>query len=224
MMGNVLNAFGSNKPPIDFRAIKAASLRSIPQLVQRWLPNGKRHGDEWVSLNPTRGDRTPGSFSVNLKTGVWSDFATGDTGGDMIDLLAYLRRSPLDEAAREVGDLVGVREHHQRGAEIHRFPAEARASSVVPPQDVQRDPSGFPARTPPDHDGKPRFVEAGDEGPRVMSDEERRHVYRIGTTPVRIKIIRCNKDNRALNWYRVSDGAKSGWQSKKPESTSCATM
>lgn len=36
---------------------------------------------------------------------------------------------------------------------------------------------------------------AGDEGPRIRDDEKRRHVYRVGGVPVRIKIMR--KDGKA---------------------------
>jgi hypothetical protein len=53
-----------------------------------------------VALNPLREDSRPGSFKVNLRTGRWADFATGDKGGDAISLLAYLRRLPQAEAAR----------------------------------------------------------------------------------------------------------------------------
>jgi len=58
--------------------------------VCHWLPNGQRQGSEWVARNPKRGDRRPGSFKINLKSGRWADFATGDAGGDLISLYAYL--------------------------------------------------------------------------------------------------------------------------------------
>ena len=57
-------------------------------------------GNEWVALNPRRPDRSLGSFKVNLHTGHWADFATGDKGGDAISLLAYLRGVSQSEAAR----------------------------------------------------------------------------------------------------------------------------
>jgi len=37
---------------------------------------------------------------VNLLTGRWADFATGDKGGDPISLLAYLRSISQGDAAR----------------------------------------------------------------------------------------------------------------------------
>jgi hypothetical protein len=85
---------------IDFAAIKAAALPSLPVLLARWIPDGQRVGSEWVAHNPTRDDRSPGSFKVNLNTGRWADFATGDKGGDVISLLAYLRGVSQTVAAR----------------------------------------------------------------------------------------------------------------------------
>jgi hypothetical protein len=55
-----------------------------------------------VALNPRRQDSHPGSFKVNLRTGRWADFATGDKGGDVISLLAYLKGISQSEAARHL--------------------------------------------------------------------------------------------------------------------------
>ena len=74
----------------DFGRISEAALRNAAHLVARWLPDGRRIGREWVVRNPTRADLRPGSFKVNLQSGRWSDFATGDSGGDLISLRAYL--------------------------------------------------------------------------------------------------------------------------------------
>jgi putative DNA primase/helicase len=86
----------------------------------------------------------------------------------------------------------------------------------VPPADILRDPESLPPRTSPDKDGKPRFIAGGEIGPPRRSDEIRRHVYKMGTTAVRFKIIRTG-DAGALNWYRVLSGDISGWQLRKPE-------
>ena len=53
----------------------------VNNFVRRYLPDGKKKGNEWVALNPTRSDSSLGSFSVNLNTGEWADFATNDKGG-----------------------------------------------------------------------------------------------------------------------------------------------
>jgi hypothetical protein len=72
---------------VSFQAISAAALVHLPALVRRWLPDGRRQGHEWVSRNPTRNDRKPGSFKINLRSGRWADFATGAKGGDVISLV-----------------------------------------------------------------------------------------------------------------------------------------
>jgi len=87
---------------LEFRRIKAGSIAIADQLVPGWLPHGRRVGSEWVARNPTRADRRLGSFKVNLRTGRWADFATGDTGGDLISLRAYLDGIRQVEAARRV--------------------------------------------------------------------------------------------------------------------------
>jgi len=53
-------------------------------------------------------DRNPGSFSVNLRTGKWADFATGDAGGDPVSLAAYVLNISQIEAARVIAGMVGV--------------------------------------------------------------------------------------------------------------------
>ena len=58
--------------------------------------------------NPTRCDRRPGSFVVNLRLGWWRDYATGDKGGDPISLYAYLRGCSQGEAARELAAELGL--------------------------------------------------------------------------------------------------------------------
>jgi hypothetical protein len=94
---------------LNLDAINSAAARHLPHLVQRWLPNGRRHSDEWVALNPRRHDRRLGSFSINIRTGKWADFATGDKGGDIISLGAYLFAISHLESARALATILGVR-------------------------------------------------------------------------------------------------------------------
>jgi len=93
---------------IEFKRIADAALGHVDSIVQRWLPNGKREGQEWVAINPTRSDQRKGSFKVNLKSGRWSDFATGQRGGDLISLAAYLHRLNQTDAAVRVAAMLGV--------------------------------------------------------------------------------------------------------------------
>ena len=96
-------------PLIDFAAVNRAAQPRLQCLLPHWLPQGRQQGSEWVALNPLRDDSRPGSFKVNLRTGRWADFASGDKGGDAISLLAYLRGLSQAEAARLLARELGVR-------------------------------------------------------------------------------------------------------------------
>lgn len=81
---------------------QANSYRSIESIVTELLPSGKKRGHEYVALNPTRNDRKLGSFSINIYTGRWSDFATGDKGSDITSLYAYVHGISQYEAAKAI--------------------------------------------------------------------------------------------------------------------------
>jgi hypothetical protein len=93
---------------IDFVRINAAAVGALPAICARLLPDGRQLGSEWIVRNPRRDDRRPGSFKINLRTGRWCDFATGDRGGDPVSLVAYLEDISQAEAARLVAGMVGV--------------------------------------------------------------------------------------------------------------------
>ncbi|GIX10346.1 hypothetical protein [Elioraea sp.] len=91
-----------------FAAVARAALAHADALVARWLPGGRREGDEYVVRNPRRADRTPGSFKVNTRTGAWADFATGEAGGDLVALRAWLDGASQADAARALAGELGL--------------------------------------------------------------------------------------------------------------------
>ena len=93
--------------PLDFEAINRAGLANLPALLRRWLPDGRLMGREYVALNPTRTDRRPGSFRINVYSGKWADFACDAKGGDVVSLAAYLSGTRQAEAARSLADMLG---------------------------------------------------------------------------------------------------------------------
>jgi hypothetical protein len=93
---------------IAFARVARAALDHADTLVSRWLVGGSRQGAEWVCRNPTRTDNRKGSFKINLRTGKWGDFATGDRGADLISLAAYLFRLSQAEAALRIADMIGI--------------------------------------------------------------------------------------------------------------------
>ena len=93
---------------VNFKAINARALAALPSLLQRWLPDGKAIRGEWIALNPRRADNHPGSFKINMRSGLWRDFASRDSGGDVISLAAYLGGIRPIEAARNLAEMLGV--------------------------------------------------------------------------------------------------------------------
>ncbi len=92
-----------------FREIATALLPHARALVPQWLPGGRLDGTEWVVRNPKRHDKKPGSFRINTQTGQWADFATGEKGGDLISLYAWLNNMPQKDAATQLAKDHGTR-------------------------------------------------------------------------------------------------------------------
>jgi putative DNA primase/helicase len=91
---------------LDFAGVNNAALARLPELLTQLLPGGRRIGREWVCGN-LRGE--PGaSCKVNIFTGRWADFATGERGGDIISLAAAVWRVQQSEAALRLAELLGV--------------------------------------------------------------------------------------------------------------------
>lgn len=93
---------------VDIKRIAEAALGAAEGLLADWLPDGTRKGNEYWPTNPVRGDRKPGSFSINITTGKWHDFASGDKGGDLVSLLAYLNGCKQIDAARMIAQQLGI--------------------------------------------------------------------------------------------------------------------
>lgn len=94
---------------LPFQEIAARARVVLPTLLRGWLPDGRQRGRYWLGArNPTRADRKPGSFVVELRLGWWRDYATGDKGGDPISLYAYLFGLSQGQAARELAAELGV--------------------------------------------------------------------------------------------------------------------
>lgn len=93
---------------INFERVNSAALRQAEAVVRGFLPDGRREGNEWVARNPTREDRRPGSFKVNLVTGKGADFRTGDRFGDLVGMVAYLRSLTQREAAIRLAEALGI--------------------------------------------------------------------------------------------------------------------
>lgn len=183
----------TNHTPIDFKAIAAAALHRSETLVSDWLPNGKRNGQEWTARNPTRDDRHFGSFKVNLRTGAWGDFSTGDKGGDLIGLYAYLHRLEPVQAARELAERIGMDTATHSGKRSQ--PGNTWTAILPIPTDAPPPPTDHPKHGQPtatwtyrDADGQPLF-----------------HIYRFDLPNAR-------KQFSPVCWCRSANGTAWRWQ------------
>lgn len=81
---------------IDFDKIKAVANHDMNYLM-KLLPNAVKRGNELVCGN-IYGDKGE-SFSYNISSGLWSDFARGETGASVIDLVMLRENCSAKEAA-----------------------------------------------------------------------------------------------------------------------------
>lgn len=92
--------------PLDFAGLAASLLDRARTLLPQWLPEGKFAGHEFKvgSLNGEPGD----SLSINVRSGVWKDFATGEGGQDLISLYAAIHRIEQGQAFKDLNDQVAA--------------------------------------------------------------------------------------------------------------------
>ena len=93
-------------PPIDFEALARALLDRADNLVPAWLPDGVQRGHEYQCGDLTGGAGS--STSVNLTTGKWADFSTGEQGGDLLALYAAIHGLTMGKAAVQVAREQGL--------------------------------------------------------------------------------------------------------------------
>ena len=180
---------------LPFAAIAAAALRSAETLLSEWLAGGRIEGHEYKALNPTRADAKVGSFSVNLTTGAWGDFATDDKGGDLVSLYAYLfHGGNQGRAAVELAERFGIAlPPLEKGRK-----RKARSASPEPVS-----PAGPPAPKEPRTYWQPIWPAPDDAG-----DPPKAHPNR--GIPARIFTYRA-ADGRVIGYicrFVTSDGGK----------------
>jgi len=196
---------------IDFDAINRAALASLPALLSRWLPDGVRRGAEYVARNPRRADHRPGSFSINMRTGKWGDFATGDKGGDPIDLAAYLWGLGQGEAAREIAAELGMTDDahptRRQQAPPQPPPAAPRDDAADTRQRIQRAGAIWRASVPiPGTPAERYLIGRGCILPPAGADVLRFHPacpYTGGPVPAMVALMTTADGNRPVAIHRT---------------------
>lgn len=117
----------------SIKQVAAVALASIERILAHWLPDGKRNEHEYQALNPTRVDSKMGSFSINLNTGAWSDFATDDKGGDLVALVAYLEGVKQGEGAKRLAVFLGIDTEKPDAPKRATSARNARGNTITSP-------------------------------------------------------------------------------------------
>lgn len=200
-------------PPIDFRALKEALLANARDLVKAWLPGGVLHQDKEYkcgSLSGGEGD----SCSVNVVNGRWSDFSTGESGGDLLDLYAQIHSLSLGEAARRVAHEEGLESVAGIVAGVAGPPPPPRPPAP-PPAKPAKEPESWKTMMPvPDVAPKPTFRHYA----RSKDDITYTAEYRVGDHllgyVVRFRTSDGGKETLPYTWCvsEIDGAAKWHWR------------
>lgn len=117
--------------PIDFAGINAGLLARAREFLLEIFPSGTIEGHEFKIGDI---DGTPGrSMSINMRTGVGSDFASGESWSDLIAVYAAHRRIPMGEAAKELGgDRYKSNGTHARPVPTETVPDKPSKNAIIP--------------------------------------------------------------------------------------------
>ncbi len=91
---------------IDFPELNVMALSRSSSWLSEIAPDGEIKGKEYVAS--TKHGGAGGSFSFNLQTGKWADFATDEKGGDPVSLVASAKNLSRGEAAKWLLDRLGI--------------------------------------------------------------------------------------------------------------------
>jgi uncharacterized protein (DUF927 family) len=164
-----------------------------------------------VTLNPTRSDSKPGSFSINLNTGAWADFATGDKGGDLVALVAYIEGKKQGEAATLLADFLGLKPEK---SDLHKraTTAQNKAGNTVAPATSEK-PEWLPLRPVPDGTPPPPAVHPK-HGKPSMRWEYRGADGRLLCLVYRFEPKAKNERKQfcPLTWCESADGQRRAWR------------
>lgn len=123
---------------LNFQALAADLLPRARDLLPQWFPAGAFKGHEYEVGNLA--GAAGSSLKINCNSGLWSDFSSGDKGGDLISLYAAAHGLDQLAAAKQLANGAAASYEVPSGAPPPRPPPKAR--QVVAPA-----PSEAPART-----------------------------------------------------------------------------
>ena len=179
---------------LPFKSVNCEALCRAKTLLPDWLPGGGWQGSEWVALNPKRKDTKAGSLSINGITGVWKDFASGEGGGDVISLYAWLHGVGHGEACKLLAADFGIKTDGQ--AKPNAEPALSYPRPLLPV------PGGAPTLA----------HRNGEEGRWEYRDAEGRLLF------LRVRTHDPVKGKAVITWTWCETGPeRAEWRAKAPD-------
>ena len=118
---------------LDFKGLNDSLLFRAKEVLPQWFPGGKFISGEFVVAGLDGG--SGGSLSINWRKGVWKDFATDETGGDLISLYAAQNGMTQGQAFKALSQEFGG-QPAPRPVQISR-PAKKQVQAM-PPEDAPR--------------------------------------------------------------------------------------
>jgi putative DNA primase/helicase len=125
---------------LDFEGLANRLLTGVRELLPNWFPNGKFVGAEF-HIGSLAGE-AGSSLKVNIRSGKWQDFATGEHGTDLISLYAKSKHIEMGAAYNELG-----------GAEPYK-PLPATPPKAIPPSEQPAEQPEFEYAKYSDFNGK----------------------------------------------------------------------
>lgn len=172
----------------DFDDYRRQLLAQAKTLIPQWLSGlqGRWVGDEWVCLNPTRQDRSIGSFKVNYKTGHYNDFNTQHPKGtNLLDLYKDIHGLTERQAYDELNGI------------IPQSTITPRIIEAIKPQNTPIIPPSPP----------PRWM-AESKSPSLV------HEYRTVDDQLLGYVLRVNKEDGGKDFLPLFYFEDGGWQFK----------
>jgi uncharacterized protein (DUF927 family) len=187
------------------------------------MSGGKDQAREYLALNPKRSDAKLGSLSVNRDSGAGSDFATGETWGDLVAMTAWRFDCSQMEAAERLADLLGIQKPNRQKRATGDERGRGNANAPTPPKKTPTAPAN---RKPvPDADGWACVIPVPDDAPAPPAVNPRqglpsvRYEYRTEAGALGFLIDRYQgkegKSFAQLTFWRNKDG-RSEWRWKSP--------
>lgn len=186
---------------IDFKRVADAALSAAAQLVAEWYPQGRFNGHEMRAGDVQGG--AGDSFSVNIKTGMWADFAGTEKGGDLISLYAARFGVSNLEAAKAIAQRLGLSIDHDS--------VPLQSAPVVPAANQNKQSSPWVPIVPVPANAGPYPAAHSRRGKPEMYWEYRNRVGELLGVVYRFKTSDGGKDVLPCVYARNSENGRQEW-------------